>query len=106
LVAWFNVLNPAVHAQGMLNAIARTELADYLRYQEAIPVFHANVSEFYRIRLFRNQSLSKQDYAQLPRFTMPEPDAAPISRWSFLLVPALGLLMGLWGLVRLKRQPG
>ena len=104
LVAWFNVLNPAVHTQGLLNAIARTELIDYLRYQEAIPVFHANLSAFYRARLFRNQSLSKQDYAQLPRFTMPEP--SPVGRRSLLLVPGLGLLMGLWGFVRFKRLPG
>lgn len=106
LVTWFNILNPAVHTQEILNALAHTDLADYLRYQQAIPVFHAQVSAFYRTRLFRNQLLTKSDYAQLPRFSMPESDPLPVRWASLLLLPGLGLLIGLLGFRMLKRSQG
>jgi ABC-2 type transport system permease protein len=87
-----NFMNPAVLAQDVLNALARSDLANYWRFQDAMAPFHEEIAEFYIRPLFENRTLKLSELAARPRY-IPPPEPNPSRKVIFGLVHMLMLSM-------------
>ena len=85
-----NFLNPAVLAQDVLNALARSDLANYWRFQDAMAPFHEEIAEFYIRPLFENRNLKPSELAARPRY-VPPPEPNPSRKVLFGLAHMLML---------------
>ncbi len=68
----FYWLSPAVSMQEILAHIVETDLNTFLHFQDALVIFHGEITSFYFTRLFWDKPILLEDYSRLPVFQMPE----------------------------------
>ncbi len=64
----FYWLSPPVSMQDVFAHIAHTDLHTFLYYQDALAIFHEEITDFYFSRLFRDKPILLEDYNSLPTF--------------------------------------
>lgn len=101
----FHWINPAVNMQEALTHVAQTDWETFQRFQASLTHFHKDITTFYFNRLFFDQPIGLQDYANLPAFKMVE----NVERWrvvwsSLVKILASAGLFFFIGWVNIKRS--
>ncbi|MEJ7558139.1 MAG: DUF3526 domain-containing protein [Pedobacter sp.] len=65
----FNVINPAVRAQNLFDAISESNLYAFQRFNHSVTAYHQTLVKFYYSKLFSDENFVKSDYLQAPQFT-------------------------------------
>lgn len=98
-------LSPAVNMQEVLAHIAETDLNTFVHFQDGLVDFHRQITEFYFSRLFWDESISLEDYANLPVFELPESHERWRIVWSGLgKIAIAGVLAFLFGFYFFREQ--
>ena len=97
-----NVVSPAVQAQQLLNYIAGSDIRYYLDYNRQLAAFHQEIYLFYADPLYKNKTLSENDYAVRPRFLM-KMKVEWITIYNGMLMLG-GWALVLWGLAYWKMK--
>lgn len=75
-IAAFNLLNPAVNTQHLLNTLAHSGLEDAFAFRESITAFHRQLCHFCFEPLFAGRMMTKADFNHIPVFTPAPPTTA------------------------------
>jgi ABC-2 type transport system permease protein len=86
-VAAFDVINPAVNTQHLLNVLGHSGLEDAFAYRQSISAFHRELCDFCFKPLFAGRMMKRTDFHHIPQF---KASVAGISVLS--LLRGLGLL--------------
>lgn len=105
-IAAFNLINPAVNTQNLLNTLAHSGLEDAFAFRESITAFHRQLCHFCFVPLFAGRMMTKADFNHIPAFTpAPRPSAAATLfgglGWLWLLTAITSIL----AYYRLRHKP-
>ncbi|ELR69404.1 hypothetical protein C900_05094 [Fulvivirga imtechensis AK7] len=101
----FHWINPAVSMQDVFTHIVHTDLNTFLRFQDALAVFHGKITDFYFQKLFRDQPILFEDYSRLPSFQMDEDTHRyTTASGNILKISLLAILFVMAGLVQIKKK--
>lgn len=108
LVNRYQILSPAIVMQEVLNDIAGTSLIRYRKFQGSV-LQHVRVWQNFIVpKLFLRQKLTPQNYDAHPRFHFQEETLGILASRvlpSMLLIFTPAVVIGWWGVSRLKRYP-
>ncbi|REE02048.1 DUF3526 domain-containing protein [Marinoscillum furvescens] len=98
-------LSPAAYMQEVLVKVVDTDLGQFLHFQDQLVSFHQQISDFYFSRLFQNRPISREDYEQLPVFSMVQNGNKwfPIFKGIFTIACAAILVFSI-GFVKFKKE--
>ena len=88
----FNIVSPALQTQQLFNYISGSDIQYYLDYNSQLAAFHKKLYLFYADPLYKNKTLTIQDYANHPKFSMQTE-----VRWTTIYIGIL-ILLG-WTLI-------
>lgn len=91
----FNLINPAVNTQHLMNMLGHTGLEDAYAFRESISAFHRRLTHFCFEPLFAGRMMTTADFKQLPVYKQPQSvtTAGPLLRglgWLWLLIIIAG----------------
>jgi ABC-2 type transport system permease protein len=86
-IAAFDLINPAVNAQHLMNTLSHTGLEDAFAFRGSIATFHQRLCHFCFEPLFAGRMMTKTDFNKLPVFNQPAP-----STTTGTLFPGIGWL--------------
>lgn len=75
-IAAFNLINPAVNTQNLLNILGHSGLEDAFAFRESIAHFHQQLCHFCFEPLFAGRMMTKTHFNHIPVFTPSPPDLA------------------------------
>lgn len=109
LVSMTRFLSPAIVTNEALNDLAGTGLSRYASFRQQAKEFDNNWSSFFRSKLFRNETVTLEDFERIPRFKFQEPPTSEyVTRAGIgiggILVFTLALLIA--AIARLKNFRG
>lgn len=87
----FNIVSPALQTQHLFNYISGSDIQYYLDYNSRLAAFHEELYRFYTDPLYKNKTLTIEDYTNRPRFLMKKE-----IRWSSIYFGML--ILGSWSL--------
>jgi ABC-2 type transport system permease protein len=95
--AAFNLINPSVNTQNLLNIVAHSGLEDAFAFRKAIEQFHRQLCHFCFEPLFAGRMMTRADFKQIPVFTPLPPVSATGTLvkgigWLWLLTVATGAI--------------
>ena len=101
----FHWINPAVSMQDVFTHIVHTDLNTFLRFQDALAIFHEKITDFYFRKLFWDQRIHREDYSKLPAFHMEKSiDRYTVATGIIFQIALLTILFALAGLVTIKKK--
>lgn len=68
IAGYFNMINPAVSAQSLFDAITKSNLYAFQSFNKSVTAFHRQLVRFYYSRLFSDKNLKQSDYLSIPEF--------------------------------------
>lgn len=71
----FDLVNPAVNTQGLLNVLAHSGLEDAFAFRESNEAFHKELCHFCYVPLFAGRMMTKDDFRHIPIYK-PSPPVA------------------------------
>lgn len=75
-IAAFNLINPAVNTQHLMNTLGHTGLEDAFAFRRSIAAFHQRLCHFCFEPLFAGRMMTKADFKKLPVFRQQQPSIA------------------------------
>jgi ABC-2 type transport system permease protein len=93
----YNLVNPAVNAQNLLNIVGHSGLEDAFAFRIAIERFHRQLCHFCFEPLFAGRMMTSKDFKKIPAFT-PLPPASANNKllkglgWLWLLTVVTGAM--------------
>jgi ABC-2 type transport system permease protein len=102
-IAAFDLINPAVNTQHLMNTLGHTGLEGSYAFRESVSAFHRRLTHFCFKPLFAGSMMTKADLKQLPLYDQPPAatGAGPLLRglgWLWLL--ALMAVFAGWNRLR------
>jgi hypothetical protein len=100
----FNIVSPALQTQQLFNYISGSDIQYYLDYNRQLAAFHGEIYFFYADPLYKNKTLSAEDYDNRPRFLM-KTEIEWITIYTGMLILG-GWSLILWGIAyrRMKKM--
>lgn len=68
IVRKVSIVNPVMFVQQKLNRLSKTDIHSYLKYQDAIRVYHGELKKFFYLKIFSNQIFRRSDFDSIPVF--------------------------------------
>lgn len=100
-IAAFNLINPAVNTQNLLNTLAHSGLDEAFHFRQSITAFHRQLCHFCFEPLFAGRMMTKADFNHIPAFT-PAP-RQPATATLFSGLGGLWLLTAIMGALAIYR---
>jgi ABC-2 type transport system permease protein len=93
----FNLVNPAVNTQNLLNIVGHSGLEDAFAFRTSIEQFHRQLCHFCFKPLFAGRMMNREDFKDIPVFTSlpPVPVTGALMRgvgWLWLLTAIIGIM--------------
>jgi ABC-2 type transport system permease protein len=95
--ASYNLINPAVNTQNLLNIVGHSGLEDAFAFRIAIEQFHRQLCHFCFKPLFAGRMMNRTDFKDIPVFTSlpPVPATGALMKgtgWLWLLTAIIGVM--------------
>ena len=100
------VLMPPALVQSALTAVARTDLASHLAYQQSVRAYHETLKRYFLPAIFLNTAIADVNWAGAPAFVMPSATdtSVPWRQTGWLWLQAVVFVTG--GVIVLGRRVG